>query len=205
LGEEVKMPSPPRDGESEEEFMARCMKQCSKCRKQQSLSGFYKDRRSTDGLQSACKFCHNEYYRRPEVRQRTNEGKRRKYEETGQTKSMKKALLKYRKTEKFRRVAEARRLKRKYGITLEQYKQMLEAQEGVCAICKRPEVSYGRIKDWRIRSPKRLSVDHNHKTGKIRGLLCNTCNWKLGVFEDKEFKVEVLKYLGEVGQDAKTA
>ena len=52
----------------------------------------------------------------------------------------------------------------KYGITLAQYEAMLEHQSGGCAICERPPAA------------RRLSVDHDHKTGIIRGLLCDYCN-----------------------------
>ncbi len=64
-------------------------------------------------------------------------------------------------------------LKKTYSLTLEQYDKMFEIQGGVCAICNQPET-------WR-----RLSVDHNHQTGKVRGLLCSKCNTDLGIFEKK--------------------
>lgn len=66
---------------------------------------------------------------------------------------------------------ERRRNMRQYGITLEQYDEMLVAQNGVCAIC-REECKSGR----------RLSVDHCHETGKVRGLLCGNCNQGIGRF-----------------------
>lgn len=56
-------------------------------------------------------------------------------------------------------------LKKNYGISLEQYQTMLDAQGGVCGICGQPR---GKR--------RRLSVDHNHKTGEVRGLLCDRCN-----------------------------
>jgi len=60
-----------------------------------------------------------------------------------------------------------RRLIRVYGITMEQYLATLEEQGGRCAICqKKPRA-------------RRLAVDHNHKTGRVRGLLCTRCNHKL--------------------------
>ena len=69
-------------------------------------------------------------------------------------------------------------LLRTYGITLDQYNKMLAEQGGVCAICLQPEkiMHSGKI--------KRLSVDHDHKTGKIRGILCHRCNTTLGQYED---------------------
>lgn len=65
-----------------------------------------------------------------------------------------------------------------YGITLEQYDEMLRAQGGVCAICDKPE--------WVIQKGKlrMLSVDHDHLTGVVRGLLCSNCNRAIGLLND---------------------
>ena len=63
-------------------------------------------------------------------------------------------------------------LKRLYGITVEQYDAMFAEQGGVCAICSRPP------------GKKRLFVDHCHKTGKVRALLCQGCNAGIGHFAD---------------------
>jgi translation initiation factor 2 beta subunit (eIF-2beta)/eIF-5 len=69
----------------------------------------------------------------------------------------------------------------RYGITLEQYNELLEKQLHACAICKEPEsqISWGKT--------KRLAVDHCHKTGKVRGLLCQRCNTTLGRYEDDPY------------------
>jgi len=64
---------------------------------------------------------------------------------------------------------------RRYGIWDEDYRRLLVEQKGVCAICGRPE---------RSKTQKRLSVDHNHKTKRVRGLLCNRCNRSLGYAQD---------------------
>lgn len=66
-------------------------------------------------------------------------------------------------------------LKRKYGITHQDYLRMLDEQEGVCATCGLEESKnlHGR-----------LYVDHNHETGKVRGLLCHQCNKALGNAQD---------------------
>lgn len=71
-----------------------------------------------------------------------------------------------------------RRFERKYGITLEQYTFMLDQQNGVCKICKQPETRklFGKV--------VALLIDHDHNTGKIRGLLCNKCNGMLGLSND---------------------
>ena len=70
-------------------------------------------------------------------------------------------------------------LKRNYNLTLEQYNIMLKNQSGLCVICGKPELFKINGKDV-----ARLSVDHNHKNGQIRELLCGSCNTGLGCFKD---------------------
>lgn len=75
---------------------------------------------------------------------------------------------------------------RNYGITSSEYDEMLEAQNGVCAICGQDE----QVKT------RGLSVDHCHTTGKVRGLLCSYCNMGLGLFkDDTEVLINAVKYL----------
>lgn len=83
---------------------------------------------------------------------------------------------------------------RKFGITLEEYNALLIKQNGVCAICQCKEKAKS-VKGDRI---KELAVDHSHKTGKIRGLLCMSCNKGLGSFDDDINKLYLaIKYLEE--------
>lgn len=73
--------------------------------------------------------------------------------------------------------------KKNYGISLEEYNALLESQNGVCAVC---EGKTGR----------KLSVDHDHKTGKVRGLLCVKCNLALGYANDnKNILLGLVEYL----------
>lgn len=77
-----------------------------------------------------------------------------------------------------------------FGLTPADYDAMLEAQGGVCAICERPE------RAERDGKPMRLSVDHCHATGRVRGLLCHACNRSLGLFgEDVELMADAVRYL----------
>ena len=64
-----------------------------------------------------------------------------------------------------------------YGITVEQYEVMERTQRGRCAICEVDKAG-GRAKSGK------LYVDHDHKTKKVRGLLCNTCNSAIGLLRD---------------------
>lgn len=78
-----------------------------------------------------------------------------------------------------------RRGLKNYNITEEEYNAMLKEQNGVCAICGKEDVR-----------GKRLSIDHDHKTGKVRGLLCGNCNLGLGALGDEVIIIEKsLKYL----------
>jgi hypothetical protein len=70
-------------------------------------------------------------------------------------------------------------LKRLYGLTLEDYERLLAAQGGVCAICESPPGANGGPGTRRF-----LAIDHNHATGKIRGLLCHHCNVAIGYLHE---------------------
>lgn len=77
-----------------------------------------------------------------------------------------------------------RRKARAYDFSPEEQEQMLKAQNGVCAICGKSD------------EPRSLCIDHNHKTGKVRGFLCRKCNYGLGRFEDNISLLEkAIKYL----------
>jgi Recombination endonuclease VII len=68
----------------------------------------------------------------------------------------------------------------RYGITAQEYDQMLGSQGNLCAICEQPETRF----DPRWKKIRGLSVDHDHETGKVRGLLCSNCNTALGLIQD---------------------
>ncbi len=69
-------------------------------------------------------------------------------------------------------------LKRNYGITLEEYDRMYFEQGGVCLTCGKPETAKNQY------GLRRLAVDHDHKTGRVRGLLCTCCNRLIGLARD---------------------
>lgn len=82
--------------------------------------------------------------------------------------------------------ARERNLLRRYGITLEQYNELLEKQEENCAMCGRHQSEF----------KTRLAVDHNHHTGEIRGLLCNYCNHRVvGKHRDPDLVLRLYNYL----------
>ena len=126
---------------------------------------------------------HKDYWRkwRKEHRDSSNAADK-KYRESHKDKiALFPSQSKERKRERQRRYSYSRF----YNITLEQYNDILLIQNGVCAICGQ--------KGERI-----LCVDHNHATGKVRGLLCDKCNRGLGFFrEDKTILIKALGYLNE--------
>lgn len=76
----------------------------------------------------------------------------------------------------------------RYGIDISEYNRLLEEQGGSCKICK--------SKDKKRKNAEFFAVDHCHKTGKVRGLLCYNCNSGLGKFKDDPELVEkALSYL----------
>ncbi len=78
-----------------------------------------------------------------------------------------------------------------YGITPADYEAMFVAQGGLCAICRKAETKKNRYGGVR-----RLAVDHCHRTGKVRGLLCHKCNSGIGYFSDDPVLLLVaLRYL----------
>jgi hypothetical protein len=93
------------------------------------------------------------------------------------------ARQKYYHTDKYR----DRHLKQ-FGITTEDYNQMMKEQDYKCACCGKTEQE----------NKKRLAVDHCHKTGKVRKLLCHHCNIALGlVNDDEDILISLLSYLRE--------
>lgn len=77
-----------------------------------------------------------------------------------------------------RRAENFRQNLRRYGLTVEEYKERLAAQGGICTICGRPPNPGG------VRAASRLHVDHDHVAGQNRDLICLNCNRGLGYFKD---------------------
>jgi hypothetical protein len=123
-------------------------------------------------------------------RTKTKEYSKRHYEENRSDYQTKRAEWYQGNKEKHCMTTRNSRLKKNFGLTIDQYEEMLLSQGGVCKICHRPD-PYG----------KRLAVDHCHKTGKNRGLLCIVCNQVLGKFEDDQKRfMAAAKYLEEASE-----
>lgn len=141
------------------------MKTCSACQRDRPLTEFHRNRTQRDGLAGECKACKNaqraeRHRKNPEIRRRTNRI--------------------YVSSDAWRN----ERLKREYGITLDDYERMLSEQGGACAIC------------GALPGARRLAVDHCHKTGVVRGLLCTSCNVGIGnLADDPELLRSAIRYL----------
>ena len=85
-------------------------------------------------------------------------------------------------------------LKRKYGISLEVYEEIFASQKGFCGICGQ-ELINNKQKGWG--GKREPCVDHDHKTGKVRGILCRGCNLALSMIEDQDFQQKSNQYLSK--------
>lgn len=92
--------------------------------------------------------------------------------------------------QKTKHIYKDRWFRKQYGISLEQYEAMFVQQNGLCAICQKPE----RV--MRSGNVLKLAIDHNHKTGQIRKLLCAHCNQALGkLHEDPNIMKNMISYI----------
>jgi len=150
------------------------MKTCKKCNKNKDLSCFWKQKRAKDGLRSDCKDCNRIEHQKwvENNRDKTRESSR-KFAKENRDKAKKK-LEKWRK--KNPEKVKDYRLKKRYGITIDQYNDTLEKQNHCCYICKKHKSEFD----------KPFGVDHCHTTGKVRGLLCGKCNRAIGLLEDNK-------------------
>lgn len=151
------------------------MKSCIKCGEEKPLSEFYSNKYGKDGRRTDCKSCSN-----IERVKNYNPDKQKIYND-----SRKEYSRQYQDNKMY--------WIKKYGITPEQYWKMYEQQNGLCKTCGNPETSVrsnGQI--------KLLSIDHCHRTGKIRGLLCQKCNSALGlVLENVKTLINMIDYIEE--------
>ncbi len=141
-------------------------KTCTKCLRALPNSSFGRRKKSPDGLQYACKQCETK-----RVLKWQSENRERA-QSTRHRHSSKKSTKQYRRNWA---------LRKNYGITLDEFEALAKIQEYKCAICN------DKVK---------LRLDHDHLTGRIRGLLCDRCNLGIGVFKDDPTILQAaIKYL----------
>ena len=139
-------------------------KVCTKCKRVKPETSFNRDtRNSKEGRRARCKLCENIY-------------------ERARRKQFKKEFPLIAKKQEFKY-----NLKSKYGLTVKEYQQMFETQQGCCAVCG---ISQSKLSH-------RLCVEHSHKSGKVRQLTCKTCNHLIDIYETRFYslKNEIVDYL----------
>lgn len=158
----------------------------------QVLNEFTKDSRNSDGLQSQCKTCKYASNKKwesanPEKILAYNKSAERiaRHKETtyawrARNKDKYNAYMRQKNKEAY---PEARF--QRYGVTKEWYEKTLEEQNHSCAICKKPNQSTKRS----------LAVDHEHSSGKIRGIVCYNCNRALHAFDNVDLYALIMEYL----------
>jgi hypothetical protein len=138
------------------------MKTCSKCKLALPLENFHKAGGTKDGKRSYCIKCSNAYHKEwvATHKDRAKELKRINYQENAE------------------RYKDRKRV-RTYGLVPGEFEKRVAEQEGACAICRSATPS-GRG-TWK--------VDHDHESGLVRGLLCDSCNQGLGRFRDDPIRL----------------
>lgn len=148
------------------------MKYCSKCKETKPLSAYSKSRIRKDGLSLICKECSKKNHR---LWYEKNKGKAVQQSTAWRLKNRDR----YRQWQKEYAKREALKIMNtrlgKYGITLKDYDELLSLQNNACGCCGSKE-SGNRT--------GRFCVDHDHLTGKVRGLLCTSCNLGIGMLGD---------------------
>ncbi len=158
------------------------VKFCPQCKQVLPKFKFHKNKRVSDGLQSRCADCQYE----PDG----NETERccHRCKKTFPLSNFHRCRTGYQHCCKPCNLHQARaaKFRKRFGITIEQYDAMVAAQQGLCAICGKPEK---RLANNRSGDFSRLCVDHDHRfeatpEKSVRGLLCYNCNAAIGLFFD---------------------
>jgi len=167
------------------------MKVCTKCGVNKKNKEFYKRNMVKSGLVSACKECLSKrnkihYQENKEHLKKVRRDYYNKTKEVGREKSKKYYI-------KNKNKIKCSELRRNFNITLEDYNNILKRQKNRCAICGIDKCKTGR----------NFAVDHCHKTGNVRGLLCALCNTGIGKLNDDiKLLKKAIKYL-EKAKNAK--
>lgn len=146
-------------------------KTCSKCKINKPFNAYFRDNRRKIGIRCKCKIC---------CKVETMEWRKRNKSKYNNYAAAWRAINPERQ--------HATDIKRHYGLRIEEYNALLSEQENKCKICgKKHNSSLKR---------GRLYVDHDHLSGKVRGLLCGSCNSALGHFNDDIVLLEqAIKYI----------
>lgn len=146
-------------------------KTCRSCGASLPIDAFHRSNASRDGLQAECKVCRRAYRNNSVESQRASS--RRHYAKNPAKRMAATKLWRQRNAQASRFAKFRTSLRTAYGITVEKWAQMYDAQNRACAICLS-----------RLEFDRSTTVDHCHKSGKVRGLLCQQCNRGIGMLRD---------------------
>ena len=177
-------------------------KECSKCVTIKNTDEFYKDSTNLDGMRDWCKNCcaaSTKLYRKnnPEkctehrINWRKNNPERtRELNNNWHKNNPEKSRANYERYKlKYPTKQKEKDLKYKYGLTLEAYDILVDEHKGYCGICGTHETEI-------VSKRTKLCIDHDHATGKVRGLLCHSCNKLLGNAKDnQQILLNAIQYL----------
>jgi len=160
------------------------MKVCIICKKEKELFCFHKNKSKPDGLESRCKSCRHNY----NINNRDKLSIHKKIHYANNKEKINKKNKEWYNNNPSK--VKNQKLVYSYGITLNQWQDMLISQEFKCKICQK--------KLDPKENGKEIHVDHNHKTHKVRAILCKRCNSIIGLCdEDKQVLESAIKYLIE--------
>ncbi len=145
---------------------------CTKCNLEKEFSEFGKMKHGKFGLRAACKLCQNEEFKQYYKNNKSSvNAKNQEWERTPKGKIAKRFYY----------------IKKMYGLTKDEWLEMLESQNNSCKICNTYSDDLGFF-----------HTDHDHDSGKVRGLLCKNCNTILGHAKDNiDILNNAIKYLLE--------
>lgn len=173
---------------------------CSKCKTEKPINDFYNMTKSLDGKHYYCKICSKEYKNKPDYKEKAREYSKKYRKEN--LKQCQEAAKRYREKNKQiikEKYSESRKKYREqnvqsitigkirwqFNISSQKAEELyFKKLDGICEICGQKETL------TRNNKIRKLSIDHNHQTNKIRGLLCSKCNTLLGRAEDS---IQILK------------
>lgn len=138
------------------------MKKCNTCSLTKPLTEFYRDKSFKDGYRANCKECKDKstIAWRNKNREKYNAGQREQHKKH------------YQRNRLYR-----------YGITPQEYDDLLKEQNGLCKICSKPP-----------KKTRPLVIDHCHKTRNVRNLLCYKCNRDMAVIDDEQHLTKLIAY-----------
>jgi hypothetical protein len=164
------------------------MKYCYKCKETKDESCFGSNKAKKGGLHDVCKPCAVNHIR--DQREKNGDSRKRKYWADAEYRESVKTKVRdaARKNPEWKH----RTRLRKYGLTEEKYATMQDEQQGLCAICRN--------------KMEKVCIDHDHRTGCVRGLLCVNCNSGIGYLQDSAtvlFRAyEYITHYGGYGQES---